>query len=151
LITSPRRKAGRRRAIGSSIWRGNIAGWRQGSKQSSGRRNRSREQQQIANIRRPVAHRARWEHSRSGACFRGMADPFHRAEDWRQRADQLRNLAVCTRDPVASTSLDLMAEALEQHARKLEEMALKMRCTHRRLLVRATTGRDLQVAGGTAD
>jgi hypothetical protein len=80
-----------------------------------------------------------------------MADPFHRAEDWRQRADQLRNLAVCTRDPVASTSLDLMAEALEQHARKLEEMALKMRCNHRRRLVRATTGRDLQVAGGTAD
>jgi hypothetical protein len=80
-----------------------------------------------------------------------MADPFHRAEDWRQRADQLRNLAVCTRDPVASTSLDLMAEALEQHARKLEEMALKMRCTHRRRLVRTTTGRDLQVAGGTAD
>jgi len=80
-----------------------------------------------------------------------MADPFHRAEDWRQRADQLRNLAVCTRDPVASTSLDLMAEALEQHARKLEEMALKMRCTHRRRLVRTTTGRDLQVAGGMAD
>ena len=80
-----------------------------------------------------------------------MADPFHRAEDWRQRADQLRNLAVCTRDPIASTSLDLMAEALEQHARKLEEMALKMRCTHRRRLVRTTTGRDLQVAGGMAD
>jgi hypothetical protein len=80
-----------------------------------------------------------------------MADPFHRAEAWRQRADQLRNLAVCTRDPVARTSLDLMAEALDQHARKLEEMALKMRCTHRRRLVRTTTRPDLQVAGGTGD
>jgi hypothetical protein len=85
------------------------------------------------------------------ACFWGMADPFHRAEAWRQRANQLRNLAARTRDPVASTSLDLTAEALDQHARKLEEMALKMRCTHRRRLVRAKTGRDLQAAGGTAD
>ena len=37
----------------------------------------------------------------------------------------LRNLAARTHDPVASTSLDLTAEALDQHARKLEEMALR--------------------------
>ena len=80
-----------------------------------------------------------------------MADPFHRAEAWRQRANQLRDLAAGTRDPVASISLAGMAEALEQHARKLEEMALKMRCTHRRRLVRTATRRDLQAVGGGAD
>ena len=58
-----------------------------------------------------------------------MADPFHRAEAWRERAGQLRHLATGTRDPVARISLAGMADALEQHARKLEEMALKMRCT----------------------
>ena len=80
-----------------------------------------------------------------------MADPFHRAEAWRERAGQLRHLATGTRDPVARISLAGMADALEQHARKLEEMALKMRCTHRRRFVRATTRRDLRVAGGVAD
>src|SRR5437763_8591710 len=76
------------------------------------------QQQQIANIWRARAQRAKQEHYRMGARFRGMADPFHRAEAWRQRADQLRNLAARTRDPVASTSLDLTAEAVDQHARK---------------------------------
>jgi hypothetical protein len=68
-----------------------------------------------------------------------MADPFHKAEAWRSRADQLRDLASRTRDPVVGISLAGMAEALEQHARKLEEMALKIRCAHRARLVRAST------------
>ena len=80
-----------------------------------------------------------------------MADPFHRAEAWRERAGQLRHLAVGTRDPIARISLAGMADALEQHARKLEEMALKMRCTHRHRFVRTTTRRDLRVAGSGAD
>lgn len=60
-----------------------------------------------------------------------MADPFRKAEIWRWRADELRDLATRTADPVASASLARMADALDQHARKLEEMALKMRCTRR--------------------
>jgi hypothetical protein len=79
-----------------------------------------------------------------------MADPFHRAEAWRERADQLRHLAAGARDPIASISLAGMADALEQHARKLEEMALKMRCNHRRRFVRTTTRRDLQIVRGAA-
>jgi hypothetical protein len=39
-----------------------------------------------------------------------MADPFHKAEAWRSRAGQLRDLASRTRDPVVSISLAGMAE-----------------------------------------
>ena len=86
-----------------------------------------------------LACRANRERPRAGACFSGMADPFHKAENWRARADDVRGLAARTRDPVASTSLAGMADALEQHARKLEEVALKMHCTRRvRLNQRAT-------------
>ena len=60
-----------------------------------------------------------------------MADPFNKAENWRSRAGDLRNLAARADDPVAAASLSEMAEALEQHARKFEEMALKMGCTRR--------------------
>jgi hypothetical protein len=140
------RSIGRRPSSAAVLWR--ALGNREGLVLTPATRG---EQQQIANIRRALAQGAKQEHYRMGACFRGMADPFHRAEAWRHRANQLRNLAGCTRDPVASTSLDLMAEALDQHARKLEEMALKMHCTRRARLVRATMGRDLQIARGTAD
>jgi hypothetical protein len=108
---------------------------------SSGRSNKPR-------IFRPtIAHRARWEHSRFSACSWDMADPFHKAEAWRSRAGQLRDLAARTRDPVASISLAGMAEAVEQHARKLEEMALKMRCTRRARFIRTIT-RPVAVAAG---
>jgi rubrerythrin len=60
-----------------------------------------------------------------------MADPFNKAENWRERADELRGLAARADDPAAKGSLAKMADALEQHARKLEEMALKMHCTRR--------------------
>ena len=71
------------------------------------------------------------EHSNRVACFRSMADPFNRAENWRDRADELRDLATRADNPVAAASLADIADALEQHARKLEEMALKLRCTRR--------------------
>lgn len=87
--------------------------------------------QEIANIAGMFAGCASWEHSRLAPCFTGMADPFNRAENWRDRADELRDLASRADDPVAAASLADMADALEQHARKLEEMALKMRCTRR--------------------
>ena len=87
--------------------------------------------QEIANIAGMFAGCANWEHSRLAPCFTGMADPFNRAENWRDRADELRDLASRADDPVAAASLADMADALEQHARKLEEMALKMRCTRR--------------------
>jgi hypothetical protein len=87
--------------------------------------------QEIANIAGMFAGCANREHSRLVPCFRGMADPFNRAENWRDRADELRDLASRADDPVAAASLADMADALEQHARKLEEMALKMRCTRR--------------------
>jgi hypothetical protein len=86
------------------------------------------EGQEIANIAAMFAGYANPEHSRLAACFMGMADPFNRAENWRDRADELRDLATRADDPVAAASL---ADALEQHARKLEEMALKLRCTRR--------------------
>jgi rubrerythrin len=66
-----------------------------------------------------------------------MADPFNRAENWRERADELRGLAARADDPAASGSLAEMADALDQHARKLEEMALKMGCTRRVRMVDA--------------
>ena len=78
-----------------------------------------------------------------------MADPFNRAEGWRDRADELRELAARADDPVAAASLADMADALEQHARKLEEMALKMRCT-RRVRVTASPTRH-EFAGAAAD
>ena len=46
---------------------------------------------------------------------------------------------------MAAASLADMADALEQHARKLEEMALKMRCT-RRVRVAATAQRHFSEA-----
>jgi hypothetical protein len=76
-----------------------------------------------------------------------MADPFHRAEAWRSRAGQLRDLASRTRDPVVSISLAGMAEALEQHARKLEEMALKIRCAHRARFGSGVNAADLRRGG----
>jgi hypothetical protein len=77
-----------------------------------------------------------------------MADPFYKAEAWRSRAGELRDLAACTRDPVARISLAGMAEALDQHARKLEEMALKMRCTRRARFIRTATRPIVVVAAG---
>jgi hypothetical protein len=77
-----------------------------------------------------------------------MADPFYKAEAWRSRAGELRDLAACTRDPVARISLAGMAEALDQHARKLEEMALKMRCTRRARLVRSAARPTFVAAAG---
>ena len=77
-----------------------------------------------------------------------MADPFHKAEAWRTRAGQLRDLAARTRDPVARISLAGMADAVEQHARKLEEMALKMRCTRRTRLIRTAARPIVVVAAG---
>jgi rubrerythrin len=74
-----------------------------------------------------------------------MADPLNRAENWRERADELRDLAARTDDPVAVASLTEIAEALEQHARKLEEMALKMGCT-RRVRIAPSPGRRELVA-----
>ena len=71
-----------------------------------------------------------------------MADPFKKAENWRERADELRDLTVRADDPVAKVSLATMADALEQHARKLEEMALKMRCTRRVRLTPSSARRD---------
>jgi hypothetical protein len=78
-----------------------------------------------------------------------MADPFHKAEAWRSRAGQLRDLASRTRDPMARISLAGMAEALDQHARKLEEMALKMRCTRRARLVRSAPQRKFVEAAAS--
>ncbi|TMJ76035.1 MAG: hypothetical protein E6G73_06035 [Alphaproteobacteria bacterium] len=89
------------------------------------------EGQEIANIAAMFAGYANPEHSRLAACFMGMADPFNRAENWRDRADELRDLATRADNPVAAASLADIADALEQHARKLEEMALKLRCTRR--------------------
>jgi hypothetical protein len=77
-----------------------------------------------------------------------MADPFHKAEAWRSRAGQLRDLAARSCDPVASISLAGMADAVEQHARKLEEMALKMRCTRRTRLIRTAARPIVVVAAG---
>jgi len=75
-----------------------------------------------------------------------MADPFNRAENWRERADELRGLAARADDLVAAASLAEMADALEQHARKLEEMALKMGCTRRVRIAPARARRELVAA-----
>jgi hypothetical protein len=75
-----------------------------------------------------------------------MADPLNRAENWRERADELRDLAVRADDPVTAASLAEMAEVLEQHARKLEEMALKMGCTRRVRIAPGPGRRELVAA-----
>jgi hypothetical protein len=72
-----------------------------------------------------------------------MADPFDRAENWRGRAGELRRLAARAADPVAGASLSEMAEALEQHARKLEEVALKIGSTRRLRVTRGLVRREL--------
>jgi hypothetical protein len=78
-----------------------------------------------------------------------MADPFYKAEVWRRRADELRRLIGRTREPAARASLAGMADALDQHARKLEEMALKMRSTRR--LAPSMASRRPQLIGAAAD
>jgi hypothetical protein len=80
-----------------------------------------------------------------------MADPFNKAERWRWRADELRLLAVRTCEPVARASLTKMADALDQHARKLEEMALKMRCTRRVRFASSPAHQHAQLAKAAAD
>ncbi len=56
-----------------------------------------------------------------------MRNAFDRAERWRQRAAELRGVARYMQDRAARSSLEAIAAALEGHARKIEEMALKMR------------------------
>lgn len=75
-----------------------------------------------------------------------MVDPFNRAENWRGRAGELRRLAARADDPVAGASLFEMAEALEQHARKLEEVALKIGSTRRLRATRGLVRRELTEA-----
>jgi hypothetical protein len=89
---------------------------------------------------------ANLEHSSAAACFTGMADPFDRAENWRGRAGELRRLAARAEDPVAAASLSEMAYALEQHARKLEEVALKIGSTRRLRVTRGPVRRELTEA-----
>lgn len=60
-----------------------------------------------------------------------MRNAFDRAERWRQRAAELRAVAKHMRDGGARSSLQAIAAALDEHARKIEEMALKIRRAHR--------------------
>ena len=60
-----------------------------------------------------------------------MRNAFDRAERWRQRAAELRAVAEQMDDGAARTSLRAIATALDGHARKVEEVALKIRCLPR--------------------
>jgi hypothetical protein len=57
-----------------------------------------------------------------------MIDSFDKAENWRRRAAELRGIADHMSEPAATSSLREIAASLEQHAGKLEEVTLKVRC-----------------------
>jgi uncharacterized protein Yka (UPF0111/DUF47 family) len=59
-----------------------------------------------------------------------MPNAFDRAERWRQRAVELRAVADRMSDHKAQSLLQAIAAALDGHARKIEEMALKIRRVH---------------------
>ena len=60
-----------------------------------------------------------------------MIDPFDKAERWRSRAAELRGIADRMREPDARLRLLDIADGLEHHARSLEGMAVRLRCTGR--------------------
>jgi hypothetical protein len=62
-----------------------------------------------------------------------MANPFDKAERWRLRAQELHTLADDAAEPVVRRSLLDIADSLEQHARHLEEMAVKVRGLRNRM------------------
>jgi hypothetical protein len=62
-----------------------------------------------------------------------MADPFDKAESWRLRAQELHALADDANEPVVRRSLLDIADSLEQHARHLEEVAVKVRGIRRHI------------------
>jgi len=55
-----------------------------------------------------------------------MRNAFDRADRWRQRAAELREVADRMNDHASRSSLHDIAAALEGHARKIEEMTLKI-------------------------
>lgn len=55
-----------------------------------------------------------------------MRNAFDRAERWRQRVVELRAVADRMSDDVTRSSLRAIADALDGHARKIEEMAVKI-------------------------
>lgn len=56
-----------------------------------------------------------------------MPNVFDRAEGWRRRAEELRVVAEQMEEASARHSLRVIACSLEAHARKLEEVTLKVR------------------------
>lgn len=55
-----------------------------------------------------------------------MRNVFDKAERWRQRAAELRVVADRMSEHSARSAVMAIAAALEEHARKIEEMALKI-------------------------
>ena len=71
-----------------------------------------------------------------------MPNVFNRAESWRRRATELRAVADQMGDTAARRSLCAMAGSLDEHARKLEEVLLKVRCASHTVRLAAAAVRD---------
>ena len=61
-----------------------------------------------------------------------MTDPLMKAEDWRSRVDELRELAGRTKYQVVRAALLNMAETFEGQAANLTTLALKLRMVRER-------------------
>jgi hypothetical protein len=87
-----------------------------------------------------ILDRSRLVH-RSG----GVTDPLMKAEDWRSRADELRELAGRTKYQVVRAALLNMAETFEGQAANLTTLALKLR------MVREHGAAEAAALANTAD
>ncbi len=58
-----------------------------------------------------------------------MTDPLMKAQDWRSRADELRELAGRTKYRAVRTALLDMAETFDSQAANLTKLALRLRTT----------------------
>ena len=56
-----------------------------------------------------------------------MTDPLMKAEDWRSRADELRDLAGQTKYPAVRAALFDMAETFDNQAANLTTLAIRLR------------------------
>jgi UDP-N-acetyl-D-mannosaminuronate dehydrogenase len=60
-----------------------------------------------------------------------MTSLFDKAENYRSRSAELRSLAARVNEPAARTTLATLADALEEHARTLEAVAIRFGVAHR--------------------
>jgi hypothetical protein len=61
-----------------------------------------------------------------------MTDPLMKAEDWRSRADELRDLAGRTKYQAVRSALLDMAETFEDQAANLTTLTLRLRFVRQR-------------------